>query len=65
MKKYRLYYKMVNIYNETFNDLDEMAIEFNKLCDSGKCEWAYATRIKTEYKSGNTIEKQLVEYHKK
>ena len=62
MKKYKLYYKMTSIYNEFFNDLDEMAIEFNKLCDSGECEWIYATKIETEYESGNTIEKQIAEY---
>ena len=64
MKKYRLYYKMVGIYNEFFNDSDEMEKEFNKLCDCGECEWIYATRIEHEYKSGDTIESLITEYHK-
>lgn len=67
MKTYRLYYKTVktvDIYNKKFNDVEKLAIEFNKLCDDETCEWAYATKIKTEHSSGDSIEKLLVEYRK-
>ena len=64
MKEYRLYYKMTDIYNERFNDVEELAIKLNKLCDEGTCEWAYATKIEVENSNGDSTEKLLVEYHK-